>query len=283
MSLILITKSVWSNPGNKGRRFCKLFDALKWQLYKRVIKRPKMIKLPNQTRFWAHPDCVISSALQYADWPEYHELQFCRRHLTKIQGVIDVGANVGHVSLLLADLVKPENIYCFEPTPVTFKRLQENWRLNGWSSEHLHQLALGATATKMFIPNTASPVSTNAVQPSQRNPDDVAIEVRPLDAMIPLWRGLEIGLLKIDVEGSEKEVFAGGKTLLSELRPRLIMFESLDKQIEPSVAECLAAARYRIFQLDRDGRPYFGGTTAQNLFAVPEEGIEQAKSTGPSE
>src|SRR5213083_1969333 len=104
MSIRIIGRSVWNNPGNRDKRVGKLFAALHWQIYKRVIKRPKIITLANGARFRAYPDCVISSALHYADWPEYEELHFCRRHLRRGDVVIDVGANVGHFSLLLADI-----------------------------------------------------------------------------------------------------------------------------------------------------------------------------------
>ncbi len=67
MSIRIISRSVWNNPGNRDKRVRKLFAALRWQIYKRVVKRPKLITLANGARFRAYPDCVISSALQYAD------------------------------------------------------------------------------------------------------------------------------------------------------------------------------------------------------------------------
>lgn len=279
MSLRIVAQSVLANPGNQRKKLRKSLAAVGWQAWKRIVRRPKVITLANGTRFRAYPDCVISSALHYADWPEYHELQFCRRHLSKGQTVVDVGANVGHCSLLLADIVGADNLICFEPTPVTFARLQENWRLNGWRDEQLHQLAVSAKPGRMFIPNSASPTTTNSIHASATNQTDVAIEVTSLDAMVPQWRSREFGLLKVDVEGFEREVFAGAGLFLTEMRPRLIMFESLDQHIEPAVAASLSAARYRVFQLGPDGQPDFENATAQNLFAVPEEMVGQLRSS----
>src|SRR2546421_9815540 len=132
MSLRMIARSVWSNPGNRRKRFRKLLAAATWQYHKRVFRRPKTLVLANGTHFRAYPDCKISSALIYADWPEFYEIHFCRRHLELGDTVVDVGANVGHFSLLLADKVGPENLICFEPTPLTWQRLRENFELNGW-------------------------------------------------------------------------------------------------------------------------------------------------------
>ncbi|MGH7194367.1 MAG: hypothetical protein ACREJM_12680, partial [Candidatus Saccharimonadales bacterium] len=116
MSIRQVTCSVWRNPGNRGQRIRRTFAALRWQLQKRIVRSPRTVRLANGVRFRAYPDCVVSSALIYSDWPEFHELRFLRKHLGADELVIDVGANVGHVSLLLADLVGPENVYAFEPT-----------------------------------------------------------------------------------------------------------------------------------------------------------------------
>src|SRR5205823_15067838 len=117
MSFRLITKSIWANPGNRGKRLRKTLAALAWQCEKRTLKATRILTLPNNVRFKAYPDCVVSSALIYADWPEYHELMFLRRYLRASELVIDVGANVGHISLLLADVVGPRNVFALEPTP----------------------------------------------------------------------------------------------------------------------------------------------------------------------
>ena len=97
------------------------------------------------------------------------------------------------------------------------------------------------------------------------------VPVQTLDALCDLWRDAPIGLLKIDVEGFEAEVFQGGAALLRSHRPRLIMFESLDQHLDPLVRKGLNDAGYGIFQLDESGNPDLRDTTGQNLFAVPEE------------
>src|ERR1700692_193356 len=103
MSLTLVLRSVWSNPGNRGRRWTRTLRAVEWQLAKRIRQKPRPITLANGARFLAYPDCVVSSSLIYADWPEHKELTFIRRYLNPGDVVIDVGANVGHMSLLLSD------------------------------------------------------------------------------------------------------------------------------------------------------------------------------------
>jgi FkbM family methyltransferase len=271
MSIRLVTKSIWGNPGNRGKRLRKTLDAVAWQLQKRAFRSTRILKLSNGARFRAYPDCVVSSALIYADWPEYHELMLLRRTLSDGEVMIDVGANVGHISLLLSDVVGPLNVFAFEPTPVAFRRLAENWRLNGWPTDGLLQAAVGSKAGYAFVRDVDRPVTTNTVAPSPTDERSVEVPLVRLDDLRHLWAGRSIGLLKIDVEGYELEVFLGSRCLLAEQRPRLIMFESLAGLIATEISTLLTNCSYHVFQLNWAGRPDFIGNAAQNLFAVAKE------------
>ena len=271
MSIKLVTKSIWGNPGNRGRRLRKSLDAAVWQLRKRTIRSPRTVRLPNGVLFRAYPDCVVSSALIYADWPEYHELMFLRGALRSGDVIIDIGANVGHISLLLADIVGPSNIIAFEPTPVSFQRLVGNWRLNGWATDGLFQKAIGSNAGTVFVPDVDRPVTTNKVTSAPLPEPFVEVPLVRLDDLSHLWESRSIGLLKIDVEGYEREVFIGSRRLLEKHRPGLIMFESLSWSLDRRVGSLLASCEYVVFQLDLQGHPDFSGDSGQNLFAIPKE------------
>jgi FkbM family methyltransferase len=267
MSFKLVAQSIWENPGNEGKRIRKSLAAVGWQLQKRLLGSTRQLTLPNGVRFKAYPDCVVSSALIYSDWPEYHELMFARSLLRHGNAVLDVGAYVGHVSLLLADVVGPENLFAFEPTPVSFDRLTENWRLNGWEDDRLFQIAVGATSGNARFeeadqPNTMASMSQGG---------ETEVPLRPLDSFRDHWRDQSVGLLKIDVEGYELQVFRGGDAVLRKDRPRLIMFESLDGTLDKEIRNFLEERDYVVFQLDERGRPDLHGTSNQNLFAVPVE------------
>ncbi|HVF70741.1 MAG TPA: FkbM family methyltransferase [Chthoniobacterales bacterium] len=263
-------RSVWNNAGNRHQRGRRLVRALGWQLTKRLSPHPRTMRLATGASFRAYPDCVVSSSLIYADWPEFHELMFVRRTLQKGDVAIDVGANVGHVLLSISDMVSPARLIAFEPTPVSFERLKENWLLNDWPVENLYQLAVGEAAGTMYIANTKTPVTTNTLE-DRAHADTTPVRVVSLDEMAHSWTGLQIGLLKIDVEGFERSVFRGAKSVLRELRPRLIMFESLQGSLDPEIGAILGSCDYQVFQLDAEGEPSTTETSAQNLFAAPRD------------
>lgn len=267
MTLRLITRSVWKNPGNRRKKLKKTIDAIGWQVYKRVKRTPKLIVLPNGRRFVAHCDCVVSSALIYSDWPEYRELMFLRTRLSPGSMVLDVGAYVGHIGLLLSDLVDPADILAFEPSPVSFLRLRENWETNGWVTDKLFQVAVGSKTGTAYVSRSSSPVTTMQVRTTTSEESDHQIEMVRLDDLRDLWVGRQIGLLKIDVEGAELDVLEGAAQVLEKDRPELVMFESLEDTLNPQIQRCFLSAGYTVFQLDEHGNPCFRRWGAQNLFA----------------
>lgn len=271
MSIRLIAKSVWNNPGNRGKQLRKSFDAVLWQFQKHSLRSQRTLRLPNGVLFQAYPDCVVSSSLIYADWPEYYELKFIREELRNGDAVIDVGANVGHISLLLADVVDPSNIFAFEPTPVSFQRLVRNWELNGWPTTGLFQVAIGAKPGSVFVRDIDRPVTTNNVANSPYRERCVEVPLKRLDDLRHLWQKQEIGFVKIDVEGYEDEVFRGCRNILETSRPHLVMFESLSNTVDPRIASLLTEFQYILFQLDSQGRPDTISDSDQNLFAIPRE------------
>jgi FkbM family methyltransferase len=270
LTLRLVARSILSNPGNRGHRLERIARGVCWQIWKRSIRQSRRIRLANGLFFHAHPDCVVSSALHYADWPEYHELQWLRRVLGLGDVILDVGANVGHISLLLADVVGSDALFAFEPAPIAFARLSENWRLNGWDTGQLIQAAVGASTGTAHIPFASTPLTTLSLV--DRTADGARpVPLMTLDSSRCLWERRRIGLLKIDVEGHEAEVLNGAAAVLSIDRPKVVMFESLGGRVQADVERCLSTAGYRVFQLDGSGRPDHSRTDAQNLFASPEE------------
>ena len=283
MSAVSVLKFVWTNPGNRGARIRKLAGAFLWQLQKRLVRRPREMTLANGVRFVAHPDCVISSSLHYSDWPEHAELQFCRRNLRPGQRVIDVGANVGHFSLLLADVAGPENLFCFEPMRTAWDRLVANFRINEWSTSHLGNVAVGRSCGTVNFPNPDRPDTTTSISGPGSIGSTVPVSMINLDSTVSQHPPGAVGLLKIDVEGYEREVFLGAAQFLTRTRPNFIMFESLSQHLDFEIAKILREADYSVFQLEEDQTITFDRLDAQNLFAAPNESqwmIQQTKPDG---
>ena len=160
------------------------------------------------------------------------EIQRLLEHLIEPgDTVADVGANVGFLSVLAARLVGPGGrVIAFEPLAENCRRIRHNADLNAGRDDlgriDVRCEALGATdGTATF---QLSEVSTRGrLESTGQTPDRPAgvleVPIRSLDSLRDAGELGEPRLLKIDVEGAEADVLAGGRGLLRDLRPLLLI------------------------------------------------------------
>jgi len=140
---------------------------------------------------------------------------------------IDVGANVGLVSLELSRLVGPAGcVLAFEPEPTTFRILTANLARNGLGHVRGFNMAVSdqAGSATLELPAGRSEYGSLArvVHPSAGDgPRSRArVEVESLDNVaMPLLTGCR--LIKIDTEGHELHVLRGASRLIALWRPYL--------------------------------------------------------------
>jgi len=173
---------------------------------------------------------------------------------------IDVGANIGYVTSLMAHRVGSSGkVIAFEPHPSIYQRLSSNVR--GWHTEknwmqiETSNLAISDHLGKaqLFIPadfdqnqGTASLMpASDAVDYSSNQ--QLAVDTDTLDN---LFGNLTVELLKIDVEGHEISVLLGAKKLLRENRIRDILFEEHQPYPNP-VSEFLQEKGYSIYRVTK--------------------------------
>lgn len=141
---------------------------------------------------------------------------------------IDAGANIGNHAVFFADHFAV--IHAFEPAPRPFSLLQHNAALkqnirchNLGLSDRPHTASLtapvynlGRGSISIAIPETDMRVST-------------PIQLVPLDSVDAI-RGLDVELLKIDVEGHELAVLDGAAELIARTGPAIV-FEQQPAEI----------------------------------------------------
>lgn len=170
---------------------------------------------------------------------------------------VDVGANLGYVTSLLARAVGPTGrVVAFEPHPEIFELLTTN--VDSWAAYpdaatvELHRLALSACAGEadLALPEAFRRNMGSAGLVGDRGPSADSLErvqVRRMDEIVTADR---IGLLKIDVEGHELGVLQGADSLLSDQRIRDIVFE--DFRAPPTdTTRFLEGFGYTLFSLDQ--------------------------------
>jgi len=170
---------------------------------------------------------------------------------------IDAGANIGYTASILAIRVGSKGrIICFEPHPQVFESLRENVEI--WKKDKrcgsfvLHQAALGIQSGQAllqtndgFRTNRGSAWISNKLEPT---PDIAVIDVpiRNLDSLLD--EDEKVGVLKMDVQGSELAVLQGMTRLLERKAVRDIVFEE-EAPFPASTHKYLKSMGYSIFGL----------------------------------
>lgn len=172
--------------------------------------------------------------------------------------IIDIGANLGVLSIMFAQMCPDRTIYSIEPNPSTYKALLGNIQRNRTSNVKAFELAMSNyEGTVQFITDPVSRGTASIAYEADQKSTHVGCTT--LDIFVSKENIENISLLKVDVEGYETLVFRGGIKTLRELRPKCIYFEvcpPITKRAgfpadEP--AKILMDAGYNLCRLCSDG------------------------------
>ncbi len=144
--------------------------------------------------------------------------------------VFDVGANIGYYTLLAARAVGPSGaVYAFEPEPRNFELLARNVAENGFTNVRLFNAAVSSRAGSARLHLDDANFGAHAFEAASVRTSSgrsVDVEAVTLDGFAREARGFAPGvLLKVDVQGAEALVVAGGRELLA--LPGVAMFLEL--------------------------------------------------------
>lgn len=172
--------------------------------------------------------------------------------------VLDIGANVGIMTVLLAQRCPQGKVYAFEPVPDNFRALSQvvaHYRLPQVS---LHQVALGDRPghIRMAMPvlkgvrmQGLSHVDHGSIAGYQGDYVHYEVPQARLDDW-PLAPGERIHAIKMDVENYEQYVLAGASRLLATHRP-LLYIELWDNENRQRCFDLLTQAGYAPWVLSR--------------------------------
>jgi len=147
-------------------------------------------------------------------------MNFVRDFLRPGDLFVDVGANVGTYSLLAA--ATPDlQVIAIEPSTIAYRRLVENIDINALGGRvSVLQAALGAEAGEALI--SVGHDAINHVLGLSETEEHEVVPMERLDDLVAR-SGRDVTLVKVDVEGLEKQVLQGASQLLASTSPVLIV------------------------------------------------------------
>lgn len=158
---------------------------------------------------------------EQGDWFE-DEIKFLRRLVQPGQTLVDIGANYGLYALSLGRRVGANGkVWAFEPASATADLLAQSITANGTDWVTLERQALSDHSGKAWLQTTGQS-ELNSLGPEQGPGEEVSLTT--LDACLEEFGWQSVDLLKIDAEGEEERILAGGQRFFQELSP-LVMFE----------------------------------------------------------
>ncbi len=149
---------------------------------------------------------------------EPYETQLILRQ-TKIGDIaVDVGANIGYYTILLADKVgKNGKVYTFEPDKTNFEILVKNIKENNLKNVVAINAAVGKKEGELKLHKSEENFGDHKLYGNDKDVEEVKI------VNLDKYFGNEkIDLLKIDTQGWEPEVIEGAKELIEKNKP--VMF-----------------------------------------------------------
>ncbi len=153
----------------------------------------------------------------------------------KVNIIFDIGAHIGNITAIYKKVFPDSTIYCFEPSPSTFKILQKRFKND--TSVKVFRIAISDKTgeTQFFINKNEA---TNSLLPVMESSKKFVNNIKDLETknIIKVFSSTldefcedknieEIHILKMDIQGAELKALKGAERMLTEKRIWLIFTE----------------------------------------------------------
>lgn len=222
----------------------------------------------------------ISSGLYYYDGfylpaNQFEDSVFYYKHgidslktLDKIRGknIIDAGGYIGDSILILSPLTD-KKVYSFEAVSQSYELMQKTIELNNIKNAVPVKKALGEKDETMeiIIAGSSSTVENRYGMDDKKREK---VECITLDEFVDEHK-LDVGMIKVDIEGAEQSFLKGAKKTIREQKPTLLIsiYHNLDDlmAIKPIIEEWNLGYKFRIY------RPVIKKIVAETLLIAETE------------
>ncbi|MEI7507999.1 MAG: FkbM family methyltransferase [Flavobacterium sp.] len=170
---------------------------------------------------------AIESSIIFGGYSEQIILDLIKKYATKNYNLIDIGANIGIHSLTAATINNKIEVFSFEPEPTNFLSFIKNIGLNNIENIRPFRMGLGdVIGNNVLNVNKGWNKGKHSIKVNfdQNFNERIIIPVTKLNA----FRDNIIGenfIVKIDVEGFEREVIQGADEIFKKFDNCILIIE----------------------------------------------------------
>jgi FkbM family methyltransferase len=192
-----------------------------WQILQFIYPHTKSVKFIGSTRLIMKKGMAGATGNYYVGLHEFQEMSFLLHFLRKEDLFADVGANVGSYTVLASGHCGATTM-AFEPVPETFDWFSKNIGINKIENKvHAYNIGLGSKEGELTFSYKNDTV--NHVVLDAQNENVIKVPVSSIDHFIRKYG--TPALMKIDVEGFEKEVIEGLRDFIHDTNLKAIIVE----------------------------------------------------------
>jgi FkbM family methyltransferase len=212
---------------------------------------------------------VIQRYIYYFGIWEPYVSRFVARRISPGDVVLDIGANIGYMSLLAASAVGPRGrVVAIEASAATYRKLKANLNRNDARQVQAIHGAVAdqlGTLTLFHAPDTNTGM-TSLVRDFGEGGE--AVQAGPLQHWVAPDDLRRARLIKIDVEGAEAQVLESLLPLAGELSAKVEIVCEISPELVPAeqlsrLIERFMSAGFRLYSLPDD--------TMENYLSPPAE------------
>ena len=234
----------------------------KWWLHDRLLRlfhvavdsEQKVVR--NDLTWFLNPADYTDAGLFWLGLRDSWDISGLKRLVRPGSVILDVGANFGYYSLVLASALERRcRVIAIEPAPANFARLKRHIAVNGMADVvEPHQMAVSDCAGEVDM--TGNPHNSGHTMIATGG-EITGIKLTTLDDFCRVNLADRLDLLILDVEGCEERALRGAETILRRFKPVVFveLFPPMMKKQGSSpeaVRDLLTDAGYRLFAAQRD-------------------------------
>lgn len=207
-------------------------------------------------------------------------IRLLRRQWTTGKTFLDIGANIGIYAAMAAKRVcSSGTVHAFEPVRRTFKRMEDNIKLNNFANVKTYNVAISSSTgtASIWIPKHNN-LGMASLHPNSTHLDEESVTMITLDNWIKQQNIKTVDIIKIDVEGHELSVLKGGLDTITRMRP-IIALELSREHLgragtsPEDITEFMIMCRYQAYGISEYGEalPANQWGDHQNALFVPND------------